>query len=183
MDDDERPPDLWLSLAQSQRENAPHGVFAPISVAMILVTLLVAASIAATLFGLARSVSGDAREDKEVQHDLKPLAKGTVARPSSTKVAGRGASYLPKPVVGIGPTKAAGEPGSVIQLGAYRSQADAERAWTALATRFPSVAAMSKLIVPFHGGSRLRAAALSASEAERACQKLKAAGENCFVAQ
>ena len=42
---------------------------------------------------------------------------------------------------------------------------------------------MSKLIVPFSGGIRLRAAAASPAEARAACQALRAAGENCFVAQ
>ena len=42
---------------------------------------------------------------------------------------------------------------------------------------------MNKLIVPFPGGIRLRAAAASPADAKQACQALKAAGENCFVAQ
>jgi hypothetical protein len=71
----------------------------------------------------------------------------------------------------------------VIQLGAFQNQAQAERAWTALSARFPTIAAMNKLIVPFSGGIRLRAGAASSAEAKAACQMLKAAGENCFVAQ
>jgi cell division septation protein DedD len=71
----------------------------------------------------------------------------------------------------------------VIQLGAFANQAQAERAWTALSSRFPSIGGMGKLIVPFSGGIRLRATANSPAEARQACQTLKAAGENCFVAQ
>ena len=41
---------------------------------------------------------------------------------------------------------------------------------------------MNKLIVPFSGGIRLRASAASPAEARAACQALRAAGENCFVA-
>ena len=52
---------------------------------------------------------------------------------------------------------AGGAAGSVIQLGAFANQAQAERAWTALSARFPTIAAMSKLVVPFSGGIRLRA--------------------------
>ena len=70
----------------------------------------------------------------------------------------------------------------MIQLGAFANQAQAERAWTALSARFPSVAAMNKMIVPFSGGIRLRAGAASPADAKQACQTLKAAGENCFVA-
>ena len=43
--------------------------------------------------------------------------------------------------------------------------------------------AMNKLVVPFAGGIRLRAAAASPADAKQACATLKAAGENCFVAQ
>jgi hypothetical protein len=41
---------------------------------------------------------------------------------------------------------------------------------------------MNKMIVPFSGGIRLRAGAGSPADAKAACQALKAAGENCFVA-
>jgi hypothetical protein len=70
----------------------------------------------------------------------------------------------------------------VIQLGAFANQTQAERAWTALSARFPTIAAMNKMIVPFSGGIRLRAGAASPADAKQACQTLKAAGENCFVA-
>jgi hypothetical protein len=79
--------------------------------------------------------------------------------------------------------KAIGGTGSVVQLGAFANQAQAERAWTALSARFPSVAALDKMIVPFPGGIRLRGGAASPTDAKQVCQTLKAAGENCFVAQ
>jgi cell division septation protein DedD len=81
------------------------------------------------------------------------------------------------------PPAPTGAKGSVIQLGAFANQAQAERAWAALSARFSSVAGMTKLIVPFPGGIRLRASAASPADARAACQALKAAGENCFVAQ
>jgi cell division septation protein DedD len=71
----------------------------------------------------------------------------------------------------------------VIQLGAFANQAQAERAWAALSARFPSVASMNKLIVPFPGGIPLRATAASPADAKQVCQTLRVAGENCFVAQ
>ena len=75
-------------------------------------------------------------------------------------------------------------PEASIQLGAFANTAQAERAWAALSARFPTVAAMNKLIVPFPGGIRLRAARRHLRPKPRqACQTLKAAGENCFVAQ
>ena len=78
---------------------------------------------------------------------------------------------------------ARGGSGSVVQLGAFQNQAQAERAWTALSSRFSAVAAMTKMVVPFSGGIRLRASAASPAAAKAACQALKAAGESCFVAQ
>jgi hypothetical protein len=41
---------------------------------------------------------------------------------------------------------------------------------------------MTKLVVPYSGGYRLRAGAASPAEARQACQALRVAGENCFVA-
>ncbi|HEX8414675.1 MAG TPA: SPOR domain-containing protein [Sphingomicrobium sp.] len=88
----------------------------------------------------------------------------------------------PKPVEGEEPAPAAaGSSGSVIQLGAFKNSAQAERAWAALSARFSSVAGMSKMIVPFSGGIRLRAGAASPAEAKQACAAVAAAGENCFV--
>ena len=81
------------------------------------------------------------------------------------------------------PAPTPGAKGTVIQLGAYNSAAKAETAWKLLSGRFPQVAALSKLVVPYSGGYRLRASASSPAEAQAACRALIAAGENCFVAQ
>lgn len=126
-----------------------------------------------------------AGQDTDAKLDLSKLPETAVAKPpkqppvqhlpsNETKVPAP-AEPAPKP--------AAGGTGSVIQLGAFANQAQAERAWSALSARFPSVAAMNKLIIPFSGGIRLRAGAASPADAKAACRTLKAAGENCFVAQ
>ena len=121
-----------------------------------------------------------AGEDKDAQLDLNAVAETPVAKPAKPepKPAQTAEAAPPAP-----PPKSTGAPGSVIQLGAFANPAQAERAWTALSARFPNVAAMTKLIVPFQGGIRLRASAASPADARQACQALKAAGENCFVAQ
>jgi hypothetical protein len=121
-----------------------------------------------------------AGEDKDAQLDLNAVAETPVAKPvkPQPKPAQTAEAAPPAP-----PPKPTGAPGSVIQLGAFANPAQAERAWTALSARFPNVAAMTKLIVPFQGGIRLRASAASPADARQACQALKAAGENCFVAQ
>jgi len=125
-----------------------------------------------------------AGQDTDAQLDLSKTPEAPVERPKPPE---------PKPAVAEAPKAEAkpkpepapvvtGGKGSVIQLGAFANRAQAERAWTALSARFPSIAAMNKVIIPFSGGIRLRAAAASPAEAKQACQALKVAGENCFVA-
>ncbi|MGE5562511.1 MAG: SPOR domain-containing protein [Bacillota bacterium] len=125
-----------------------------------------------------------AGEDRDAQLDTSKLPPGTVVKPPETQPKAAAAEPpKPAPAPAEAPPKATGGTGSVVQLGAFANKAQAERAWTALSARFPSVAAMNKMIVPFPGGIRLRAAAGSPAEAKQACDALKAAGENCFVAQ
>lgn len=131
-----------------------------------------------------------AGEDKDSHLDLNKLPETAVAKP--VKQQSQPEAQVPvakeskppareeKPAAEAKPT---GGSGSVVQLGAFANQAQAERAWTALSTRFPSVGALNKMIVPFSGGIRLRAGATSPTDARQVCQTLKAAGENCFVAQ
>lgn len=122
-----------------------------------------------------------AGEDKDSQLDLNKLPEAPVAKPvpeaPKPKTLPANETKIP---VAPEPTPTGGA-GSVVQLGAFANQAQAERAWTALSTRFPSVAALNKMIVPFSGGIRLRAGAASAADAKKVCQTLRAAGENCFV--
>ncbi|MES2119466.1 MAG: SPOR domain-containing protein [Pseudomonadota bacterium] len=124
-----------------------------------------------------------AGEDRDAQLDLNAVPESPMAKPAPPAPAPKTIppNETRKPVPAEpAPTGAAG---SVIQLGAFANQAQAERAWSALSARFPSIAAMSKMIVPFTGGIRLRAGAASPADAKAACQALKAAGENCFVAR
>jgi hypothetical protein len=124
-----------------------------------------------------------AGEDKDAQLDLSKVSEQPLAKPQVAPAAAPAAEEKPTKPEPAQTAQSAGPHGSTIQLGAFANQAQAERAWTALSARFPSIAAMSKLVVPFTGGIRLRASAASPAEAKAACQALKAAGENCFVAQ
>ena len=125
-----------------------------------------------------------AGEDKDSQLDLNKLPETPVAKLVKEVPKAAAATDVKTPVPEPAPEpKATGGNGSVVQLGAFANQAQAERAWTALSARFPSVAGLGKMIVPFSGGIRLRAGAASPAEAKQVCQTLKAAGENCFVAQ
>ena len=126
-----------------------------------------------------------AGEDKDAQLDLSKVKEvPTATSPKDEpKPAATAEAKPPKPAVTEEPPKATGGACSVVQLGAFANKAQAERAWSALSARFPSVAATTKMLVPFPSGIRLRAGAASPADAKQVCQALKAAGENCFVAQ
>ena len=121
-----------------------------------------------------------AGEDRDAQLDLNAVPEAPVEKPAPP--APKPPAEAAKPAAPQAAPARTGGSGSVIQLGAFANQAQAERAWSALSARFPSIAAMNKMIVPFSGGIRLRAGAASSADAKQACQTLKAAGENCFVA-
>ena len=86
----------------------------------------------------------------------------------------------PKPEPEPAPVQPAG-PGATVQLGAYGSSAKAETAWKMLSARFPEVAALTKQVVPYNGGFRLRASGGSPDQARAVCRAVTAGGENCFV--
>jgi len=126
-----------------------------------------------------------AGEDSDAQLDLDALPEPPVARPPKEEPKRIPPNETKEPVEdrpSPAPDQPSGGSGSVIQLGAYKNAAQAERAWTALSTRFSSVKAMTKLVVPYSGGFRLRAGAASSADAKQACQALRVAGESCFVA-
>jgi hypothetical protein len=123
-----------------------------------------------------------AGEDKDSQLDLSRMRELPAAKPADDEPAAPAEAEAKPPAVSPD-SKPTGGAGSVIQLGAFQNQAQAERAWTVLSSRFPAVGALNKMIVPFPGGIRLRAGAASPEDARQACRTLKAAGENCFVAR
>jgi hypothetical protein len=129
-----------------------------------------------------------AGQDTDSQLDMSkvPDAEGGPPPPAPKPAPGQpaqAAPATPAPAPALPQPKPTGATGSVVQLGAFQNRAQAERAWTALSTRFSSVAALNKMIVPFPGGIRLRGGAASPANAKQVCDTLKGAGENCFVAQ
>lgn len=76
--------------------------------------------------------------------------------------------------------------GSLVQLGAYPSEAVANAAWTNFSKRFGYVGALGKSVQPVATGGRtlyrLRVNAGSANQAADICGRLRVAGETCFVA-
>ena len=121
-----------------------------------------------------------AGEETDAELDLSAVPEQPVARPAEQPK--QATEPAEKAAAEPAPAAPTGGSGSVIQLGAFANRAQAERAWSALSARFPNIAAMNKMVIPFSGGIRLRAGAASAAEARQACQALKVAGENCFVA-
>ncbi len=79
-----------------------------------------------------------------------------------------------------------GNGGSLVQLGAYPSEASANTAWTNFSKRFAYVGALGKSVQPVATGGRtlyrLRVNAGSANQAADICGRLRVAGETCFVA-
>ena len=76
--------------------------------------------------------------------------------------------------------------GSLVQLGAYPTEAVANAAWTNFSKRFGYLAALGKSVQPVASGGktlyRLRVNAGGANQAADICGRLKVAGESCFVA-
>jgi hypothetical protein len=72
--------------------------------------------------------------------------------------------------------------GPTIQLGAFSTQAGANRAWTALSGRFRYLSPLSHSVVPVQSGGRtlyrLRA---SGADSAGICRRLQVAGEACSI--
>lgn len=83
------------------------------------------------------------------------------------------------------PDAAAVASGPMIQLGAFSSAAQADKAWSGLSQRFTNIGALPKKVVQgsVEGSTiyRLNAIAPNAAAAQQACNSMKAAGESCLV--
>ena len=83
------------------------------------------------------------------------------------------------------PVPGAGSGGSLVQLGAFPSEASANAAWSAVAKRFGYVATLGKSVerADVNGRTvfRLKVNAGSADAASDLCGRLTVAGEQCFV--
>jgi len=115
----------------------------------------------------AAPVAGDTRAVAEV-----PASGGRLTAAAPTA--------MPRTTV---PGAASG--GSLVQLGAFPTEAAANAAWSAVAKRFGYVATLGKQVqtADVNGRKvfRLRVNAGSANAAADICGRLKVAGEGCFV--
>lgn len=114
-----------------------------------------------------------------------PAAGGPAA---TVRVADGGRMPAVKPATAATAPRPAGPgvTGTLIQLGAYGSEAMANDAWGRMSKRFSFLAPLAKTVVPVKVGDntlyRLRADAGSSGQANALCGKLKVAGENCLIA-
>ena len=128
-----------------------------------------------------------AGEDQDAQLDVGKLTEPPPPLPPKEGEPKPVPPPEPKPPVVAPPVTPGASPappdaaGPTVQLGAYGSTAKAETAWRMLSSRFPAVAGLTKQVVPYSGGYRLRAGAASAAEAKAVCAAVTAGGENCFV--
>jgi len=132
-----------------------------------------------------------AGEDPDAALDVKKLPQEMTPLPVETpQPAVPPKKIPPKEVKEPAPNGAATTPaaptGPTIQLGAYASTVKAETAWKLLSGRFPTVAALNKVVVTATVGGksvyRLRASG-SSDQTRAACSALRAAGESCMVVQ
>jgi hypothetical protein len=109
-----------------------------------------------------------------------PEAPVTSAAPAPAPAPAAPVPAPRRPAPGPAPAPAAGA--ATVQLGAFSSQAAANRAWTALAARFRYLAPLGHSVVGAEVGGRtvyrLRA---SGPDAAGVCRRLRAAGEACTI--
>ena len=171
---------FWLGRDSGDTGGAPELIKAPTTPYKIKPTDPGGLDVAGESETAYRTSAG---QDTDSQLDLGELPKESVApgaveappEPAEAEDEAPVANPEPAPV----PT---GASGSVIQLGAYKTQTQAQRGWDALSARFPVLSGLTKLIVTFSGGYRLRAAASSPSAASDTCKAVEAGGGSCFVA-
>ncbi|GGB18090.1 hypothetical protein GCM10011380_04580 [Sphingomonas metalli] len=117
-----------------------------------------------------------------------PAAEEAGGRNAVAEVPGRGGKLVaPAPLTADRPaSRASGGSGTMVQLGAYPSEAVANASWDRFAKRFAYLAPLTKTVQPVarEGKTlyRLRVDAGSANQAADLCGRLRVAGEACFIA-
>lgn len=126
----------------------------------------------------------DLTKAPETPANAKGAAPGITVAPAPAAGTKAGATTTPAPPL---PAQAAAPAagGAMVQLGAFNSEAVANKAWGDMAKRFNflSNAKHSVTSATVGGGTvyRLRASVASTAQASDICSKMSAAGENCMV--
>jgi cell division septation protein DedD len=132
----------------------------------------------------AYAASAGADPKGVINTDAAPEAPVTKAAPAPAPAPAparqQQAQAAPAPAPAPAPAAPAAGGGATVQLGAFSSQAGAEKAWKALAGRFGYLAPLSHSVVSAAVGGktvyRLRA---SGGDAKALCGRLRVAGESC----
>ncbi len=145
--------------------------------------------------------TGNGQGGAKIDSRQVPEAPIAVSRPHPIATPVHGGTSVTTTVPGKGGKLAAAAPvavprasvpgassgGSLVQLGAFPTEAKANTAWSALAKRFSYLAPLGKAVQPAAVNGRqvfrLRVNAGSANAAADLAGKLKVAGEDCFVTQ
>ena len=128
----------------------------------------------------AKAAAAKAKADKDAaaKAETARIAAADKGKPKPSAMSVKTADAAAREKAATGAT-------GTIQLGAFSSEAAANKAWASLSKRFPYLADLGKSISPTEAGSktvyRLRAAAGSTASATSLCGKLRVAGENCVV--
>jgi hypothetical protein len=117
-----------------------------------------------------------------------PVPREQGGRNAVAQVPASGGKLVAAPPVAVnrGAAAAGAGSGSLVQLGAFPSEAVANSAWASFSKRFAYLAPLGKSVQPVAAGGktlyRLRVNAGSANQAADICGRLRVAGESCFVA-
>lgn len=131
-----------------------------------------------TAFAASEGAEPSGRIDMSAVTEAPMVAERSEEGPPPREVAPEGPAGAAPPV----PVKRPVLTGSVIQLGAFSSEAGATRAWKTLAGRFRYLEPLNHSILPFKSGERtlyrLRASGPGATDI---CRRLNVAGESCVT--
>ncbi|MCW3847560.1 SPOR domain-containing protein [Sphingomonas sp. LB-2] len=130
----------------------------------------------------ATSEGADVNASVNMNATAEAPVEGKTVTPSPTPTTGTKTATVAIPAAG---GEASGS-GALVQLGAFPDRQGAEGNWARLAKRFPVIAPLGHSIEQGNKDGkpvfRLRVNAGSNGQAREICAKLKAGGENCYVA-
>ena len=199
LDDENRLP--WLESAEDYDEDSEYS---PVRVALFVgLGILLLAAIVGGIYWMqnrdAGGLSGDGTLIAAQEGDYKvrpddPQSKQFEGEGDASFAASEGQGTVGKlgtappveaPIKKAAPVESSAPGSAMIQLGAFSSAGQADKAWSGFARRFADIGALPKKIVQgtVEGGTiyRLNAVAANVSAAQKVCNGLKAAGESCLV--
>ena len=201
LEDDNRLP--WLESAEDYNE---EDEYSPVRVAIFVgLAIALVAAIVGGIYWLqnrdASGLNGDGTLITAPKGDYKVQPNDTQARKfegegDASFAASQGQGTTSKlgtappveaPIKNNAPASPSAPDSAMIQLGAFSSSSQADKAWPGFTRRFADIDALPKKVVKstVEGSTiyRLNAVAPNLSAARKICNGLKAAGESCLVVQ